>query len=127
MECEYYVEYVDYMVERVVTDSSRIDLDELTMHYYSGGPCDPIEPIGMYPRYTRRTINVPDWLVAALGRDKAVMVMTGAHDSYPMYKAVRYLARESRPGKYYRSLIDWYVNHGQLTPRQIDAVLYPRW
>lgn len=142
MLIRYARKYIDYLVERLCAigevEIAALDMSELTMHYYSTGCCDPIEPIGLRPAYTVKTIDVPDWLIDGMRHNAAycgapeqaaVRLMLNelrANDELEfMLGAVRELAYLSKPGKFQKSLMTWWSTHGWLSPKQATAC-YPR-
>jgi hypothetical protein len=58
-------EYCGYLQEPIVAFSTDgLDMSAQTKHYWSSGPCDPIEFSGMGPRYRVETVEVPEWMTA---------------------------------------------------------------
>lgn len=135
MKTTYATEYLDYLCVRFAgTDIATLDMTAQVEHFWSSGPCDPIESTGMGPRYTLHEIDIPDWLITGLTIKSdddvslAAKIVSAHYDECDLYRALRYLTTKSKPGKFYRSLIEWYTTHGTLSSKQIAAVLNPpRW
>ena len=121
------IEYLGYLSQNMCAvgddEIANLDMSATTMHYYSGGFCDPIEPIGQGPRYHLIEVDVPDWLITGLAvnnggdtaaaRRSAALLMAGTGK-------LRELAYED--GKFARSLQDFFAIHGYLTNKQYGCI-----
>jgi len=65
MKTKIAIEYCGYEHEELVAvgeaEIATLDLEDRVEHYWSSGYADPIEPIGLGPRYRVDTIELPAW------------------------------------------------------------------
>lgn len=130
----YAIEYLGYLHERIAATDTAIatlDMNATTMHYWSGGALEPIENAGMSAKYRVESVDVPDWLITGLSVkhddaiDLAIKIVSGMPDyRRDFYEALRYMTI-GKPGKFYRSLIEQFTASGELSPKQINAVINP--
>ncbi len=64
-------EYCDYLVERLVAigedEIAALDMTKQVEHFWSLGPCEPIESLGLGWRYQVREIeDPPEWMIQGL-------------------------------------------------------------
>jgi hypothetical protein len=128
----YATEYTGYLCSRFAgIDISALDMSATTEHFTSSGWDEPILSAGMKARYTLHEIDIPEWLVTGLSVNHddvlplAAQIASANYDECDLYRALRYLTNDSKPGKFYRSLIEWYTSHGTLSPKQVSAILNP--
>lgn len=134
MKIRYATEYAGYLVERFVCVGAGVDaLDtsQTVEHFHSTGWDEPIISTGQGPRYSISEIEIPNWLVSGLkiqhdnAEELAAKICSGYYDEVDLYRALRYLTCATKPGKFQRSLMDWYTTHGTFSNKQINAVLNP--
>jgi len=130
-------EYCDYLIRRLVAIGdeavNKLDLSAQVEHFWSSGPCDPIESCGMGDRYYVEDINEPpSWLIDGLMvyyRDSeytredctqaAVRIML--RESYhPYASALRDLYYKK--GRFADSLKGFFATRGFLSPKQQLAI-----
>lgn len=131
--------YNGYLNEPIIaTDTDGIDFTAQTMHYWSSGYCDPIEPTGMAPKYRIQETEIPEWLIDGLNLMKETTGKWPETDAQLIAAKLIYneMPREKTPeesalqelthrtnGKFYLSLQTWYQTHGWLSQKQINAIL----
>lgn len=116
-------------------------LDDQVQHEYSSSPTDPIVEIGLGPKFRVQEMEVPnwEWLVQVIARGQRDGRWWGLSPEKfaekvvfnPVElteKALRYLATRDEWSKYERSVAEWALDHGVVTPLQAARILrVKRW
>ena len=130
-------EYCDYLIEQLVaigdTEVIALDTNAQVEHFWSSGPCDPIESCGMGPRYIVKEIeDPPTWLIEGLyiyyheseyTRDECVrfaveIILRTSHHPYAADLRDLYY----KTGKFANSLKEFFALRGFLSPKQRAAI-----